>query len=79
VGGGADSSPFGDFGDVVFGGFGMAIDWAIPSLALTVPGLLLILAVLSQALVGAAWLPFVRRWLGGFGVRRRRSREEAAT
>ena len=76
--GGGESSPFGDLGDVVLGVFG-GLDWTIPTLALTVPGLLLILALLSQAVVGAAWLPFVRRWLGAFGVRRRRPREEAAT
>jgi hypothetical protein len=51
-------------------GFG-GIEWAVPAFALGVPGLLLILAVGAQALVSAAWLPMVRRWLGGFGVRRR--------
>jgi hypothetical protein len=53
------------------GGFG-GVDWAIPVFAMTVPGLLLILAVLAQATAGVFWLPFVRRWLGSFGVRRRR-------
>jgi hypothetical protein len=33
--------------------------------------LLLIIAIAAQGLVSAAWLPFVRRWLGAFGVRRR--------
>jgi hypothetical protein len=42
---------------------------------LGVPGLLLILAVMAQGLVSLAWLPMVRRWLGGFGVRRRRRTE----
>jgi hypothetical protein len=54
------------------------LEWAVPALVLTVPGLLLILAIAIQALVGGAvWLPFVRRWLG-FGLRRRR-REARAT
>ena len=47
-------------------------DWAVPALALTVPGLLLMLAVLAQLSAGALWLPVARRWLGGFGVARRR-------
>jgi hypothetical protein len=54
-------------------GFGGLIEWAVPALALTVPGLLLLLAVLAQAAGGLLWLPMVRRWLGGFGLRRRRS------
>ena len=48
-----------------------AIEWAVPAFVLGVPGLLLILAVGAQALVSLAWLPMVRRWLGGFGPRRR--------
>jgi Big-like domain-containing protein len=56
-----------------FDGFGIGIDWAVPALALTVPGLLLILAILSQTVVGAMWLPFTRRWLGSFGVGRRKT------
>jgi hypothetical protein len=42
------------------------IVWAVPSLVLTVPGLLLVLAVLAQAAAGAAWLPVVRRKVGSF-------------
>jgi hypothetical protein len=53
-------------------GFDALIDFAVPTLVLTVPGLLLVLAVLAQGLVGAVWLPFVRRWLGGFGFGRQR-------
>jgi hypothetical protein len=49
------------------------IEFAIPSLVLSVPGLLLVLAVLAQGVVGAAWLPVARRWLGGFGLGRRRA------
>jgi hypothetical protein len=43
--------------------------WAVPSLILSVPGLLLVIAILAQAAGGLAWLPLVRRKLGGFGVR----------
>jgi hypothetical protein len=50
------------------------IDWAVPALTLTVPGLLLVLAVLAQLSASAVWLPFVRRWLGAFGLNRRRRR-----
>ena len=45
-------------------------DWAIPALVLTVPGILLVLAIVTQALIGMLWLPVTRRWLGG--DRRRR-------
>jgi hypothetical protein len=59
------------------GSFG-SLDWAIPALAMSVPGLLLILAVIAQLSAGAVWLPIVRRWLGGFGVgRRRKDRAES--
>jgi hypothetical protein len=50
------------------------LEWAVPTLSLTVPGLLLMLAVLAQLSTGALWLPVVRRWLGGFGLGRRRRR-----
>lgn len=59
--------------DIGLAGFGGVIDWAVPALVLTVPGLLLVLAVLGQGIAGFLWLPFVRRSLGGFGFRRRRS------
>lgn len=55
--------------DGSFAGFG-SIEWAVPAFALGVPGLL-IMAIAAQALVGVAWLPVVRRWLAGVGVRRR--------
>jgi hypothetical protein len=63
----------GSSGNVNLAGFDAIVDFAVPGLVMTVPGLLLILAVLAQGMVGAAWLPFVRRWLGGFGLRRRRA------
>jgi len=67
-----DGGPF----DLVSGGLGAfdSLEWAVPALALTVPGLLLMLAVLAQLSVGALWLPVVMRWLGAFGVGRRRRR-----
>lgn len=51
---------------------GGLLAWVYPAFALTVPGLLLILAVGAQALGALAWLPLVRRRLGGFGFRRGR-------
>ncbi len=63
--------------DASFSGFG-AIEWAVPAFALVVPSLLLMLAIGAQALVGILWVPFVRRWLGGVGVRRRRSSPSTA-
>jgi len=65
---------FGSFdglGPVSVGGF----EWAVPGLALSVPGLLLLLALAAQGGAGLFSLPFVRRWLGAFGLRRRRARE----
>ena len=56
-------------GALTFGGF----EWAVPALVLTVPGILLVIAVLAQAMIGLAWLPVVRRWLGGDERRRSRS------
>jgi hypothetical protein len=58
--------------DAVFGefaGFG-GIEWAVPALALGVPGLLLILALIAQGVIGVLWLAFARRRLTGLGVRR---------
>jgi hypothetical protein len=70
-------APFGlaDLGLGTFDG----LDWAIPALAMTVPGLLLILAVLAQLTAGMLWLPVVRRRLGSFGIGRRRRRNEPET
>jgi VCBS repeat-containing protein len=47
--------------------FGKAFDWLVPGAMLTVPGLLLILAIGAQAFGALAWLPLVRRKIGGFG------------
>jgi hypothetical protein len=52
---------------ITFSGF----EWAVPVLVLTVPGLLIVIAVIVQTLIGLAWLPITRRWLGG--DRRRRA------
>ena len=48
-----------DLGSVTFGGF----EWAVPALVMSVPGILIIL-VAAQMLMGIAWLPVARRWLG---------------
>jgi hypothetical protein len=64
------------FDDVLagFGGFGAfgGFEWAVPAIVLTVPGLLLLVALLAQAAIGVLWLPMVRRHLAGVGLRRRR-------
>ena len=67
-----------DLGDIglaaaSLGGFG-AFLWAVPSLALSVPGLLLVVAILAQAAGGLAWIPVARRKIGGFGLRRNQPR-----
>jgi hypothetical protein len=62
-------------GDLGVVGVGSLVEWAVPSLVLSVPGLLLVLAVVAQTIGGVLWLPVARRWLGGFGIRRRRTTE----
>jgi hypothetical protein len=52
---------------------GGLLPWAYPSVALAVPGLILLLAIGGQGLGAFAWLPIVRRNLGAFGIRRRRN------
>ncbi len=64
-------------GAAMFQGAVMALaldgfDWQIPGLLLSVPGLLVVLAIALQVTGGAAWLPIVRRTLGSRGDRRRR-------
>jgi hypothetical protein len=49
--------------------FGNTFDWAIPGLILSVPGLLLVLAIAAQAVGALVWLPLVRRRIGSFGLR----------
>jgi hypothetical protein len=59
---------------VSFGALGpldFAFEWVVPGFVLSLPGIILVVAVLAQALIGAAWLPLSRRELGGFGLRRR--------
>jgi hypothetical protein len=48
--------------------------WTVPAVAMGVPGLLVVLAVLLQVAGGAAWLPVARRALGGVGLRRDQER-----
>lgn len=65
-------------GAIEISGVGSLIDWAVPALVLSVPGLLVLLAILAQTAVGALWLPVARRWLGAFGLRRKRRQERPA-
>ena len=44
-----------------FGG----VEWLVPGLVLTVPGLLIVLVVLLQVVGALAWVPVARRRLGG--------------
>lgn len=58
-----------DLTAAVFTPFGDTFDWAVPGLVISVPGLLLIVvAILVQTLGALAWLPVVRRRIGGFGL-----------
>ena len=58
-----------DDANVTFGN----VEWAVPALVLTVPGLLLIIAVLTQLFAGALLVPVARRWLDGDRRSRRRA------
>jgi hypothetical protein len=42
--------------------------WAVPGALLAAPGLLLIVVILAQSMGALAWLPIVRRKIGGFGL-----------
>jgi hypothetical protein len=57
--------------------WGGLLVWAVPSLVLSVPGLLLIVVIAAQVAGAAAWLPVVRRTLGVFGIGRRRDHRTA--
>jgi Bacterial Ig domain len=65
-----------DVGDLDVGGMGLAVEWLVPTLLVTAPGLLVIFAILAQGAGAMLWLPYVRRTLGGD---RRRQRSRSAT
>ena len=66
------NSPTVTFGSI--GSLSFSFEWLIPSLVVSVPGLLLLLVIGAQLLAGAAWLPLVRRDVGDFGLASRRRR-----
>jgi hypothetical protein len=51
------------------GDAGIGIEWIVPSVAVTLPGFLLIIFGLAQVFGGFMWLPVARRWLRGDGRR----------
>lgn len=55
-------------------GLAVAPTFLVPTLAFTVPGLLVIIAVLAQGVGALAWIPFVKRTLGDDERDRRRRR-----
>jgi hypothetical protein len=59
-----------DPGSITFGGF----EWAVPALVLSVPGLFLIIAVVVETMIGLAWIPVARRWVGEDDRSKRRRR-----
>jgi hypothetical protein len=73
-----DLGPIDGLGDIGIVGIGGLVMWAVPALVLTVPGLLLLVAVLAQAAGALFWVPVARRWLGGFGIRRRRETDRSS-
>lgn len=59
--------PIANLASSTLGLFGKAFDWLVPGALVSVPGLLLVVAVLAQMFGALAWLPLVRRKIGGFG------------
>ena len=51
---------------------GGLLAWSYPAIVMTLPGILLLIAIGAQALGAVAWLPIVRRRVGAFGVQRKR-------
>jgi hypothetical protein len=47
-------------------------DLGIPALIVGLPVLALLLVLFAQGAVTAAWLPVVRRYMGGFGPLRKK-------
>lgn len=80
--GGTDATQAGagrDLADVLLGAsLALALDgfgWQIPGLLISVPGLLVVVAIVLQIGGGLAWLPAVRRKLGTFGPAQQEPRE----
>jgi hypothetical protein len=59
--------PIANLAASLLGLFGQAFDWLVPGALLGMPGLLLLAAVAAQMFGAFAWLPLVRRKIGGFG------------
>jgi VCBS repeat-containing protein len=70
---GAADMPVANLAASTLGFIGRAFDWLVPGAMLTVPGLLLMLAIAAQAFGALAWLPLVRRKIGDFGLGQERS------
>ncbi len=64
----AAEMPIANLAASTLGFIGRAFDWLVPGAMLTVPGLLLMLAIAAQAFGALAWLPLVRRKIGDFGL-----------
>ena len=62
-----NTGPVGDLTSSI-GGVGANLAWTAPAAVLALPGLLVLVVGVIQALGGAAWLPVVRRALRGTGV-----------
>ena len=64
--------PEGTAGGVTVAGgtFGLIEPFVVPGFVAAASGVLIILLLLAQALGAFAWLPIVRRRVGGFGIRR---------
>ena len=66
-GDGTTQMPIANLAASTLGLFGKAFDWLVPGALVTVPGLLLIVVIAAQMFGALAWLPLVRRKIGGFG------------
>ncbi len=65
--GGDSELPIANLAASTLGLFGSAFDWLVPGALVAGPGLLLLIVILAQMFGALAWLPLVRRKIGGFG------------
>lgn len=77
-GAGRTDLPIANLASSTLGLFGKAFDWLVPGAMVMVPGLLLVVVVLAQMFGALAWLPLVRRKIGGFGFGARPARQGGA-
>jgi hypothetical protein len=57
---------------------GSIVRWLVPTFLLSVPGLLILLAIAAQLMTGFTFMQLTRRFVGSAGRRRRRRAQPTA-